>query len=78
MKVLRPVIHDAGALIAAERNHAAFWRAHRSCLTAGGPPPAPAPVLAQAWRDGARQAQSARILNGCEVAGRRAEVAPLR
>ncbi|MCX4424325.1 hypothetical protein ACIQWL_15735 [Streptomyces mirabilis] len=72
------MIHDAGALIAAERNHAAFWRAHRSCLTAGGPPPAPAPVVAQAWRDGARQAQSARILNGCEVAGRRAEVAPLR
>ncbi|MFE2962464.1 hypothetical protein ACFXKC_02025 [Streptomyces sp. NPDC059340] len=36
-------------------------------LIAGGLPLAPAPVEAQAWRDGARQAQSARILNGCEV-----------
>jgi hypothetical protein len=67
VNVLRPVVYDAGALIAAERNHAAFWRAHRSYLTAGGLPLAPAPVVAQAWRDGARQAQLARILNGCEV-----------
>lgn len=67
MSALRPALYDAGALIAAERNHTAFWRAHRSYLIAGGVPLAPAPVVAQVWRDGARQAQLARLLNGCEV-----------
>lgn len=67
MSMLRPVVYDAGALIAAERNHPAFWRAHRSYLTAGGVPVTPAPVVAQVWRDGARQAQLARLLKGCDV-----------
>ncbi|MGN5378617.1 hypothetical protein BIV25_03510 [Streptomyces sp. MUSC 14] len=68
MSVLRPTVYDAGALIAAEKNHAAFWRAHRSYLIAGGIPVVPAPVVAQVWRDGARQTQLARMLNGCDVA----------
>ncbi|GAA3370787.1 hypothetical protein GCM10020367_18810 [Streptomyces sannanensis] len=68
MSALRPVVYDAGALIVAERNHLAFWRAHRSYLTAGGVPVTPAPVVAQVWRDGARQAQLARLLKGCDVA----------
>lgn len=67
MSVLRPVVYDAGALIAAERSQAAFWRGHRSYLTAGGVPLVPSPVVAQAWRDGARQAQLAHLLKGCEV-----------
>ncbi|NGO47269.1 twitching motility protein PilT [Streptomyces sp. YC419] len=60
-------MYDAGALIAAERNHAAFWRAHRSYLLAGGVPLAQAPVVARVWRDGTRQAQLARMLSGCDV-----------
>jgi hypothetical protein len=68
MSALRPFVYDAGALIAAERNRAAFWRAHRSYLLAGGVPVVPAAVVAQVWRDGARQAQLARMLSGCDVA----------
>jgi len=67
MSALRPTVYDVGALIAAEWNHVVFWRAHRSYLLAGGVPLAPAPVVAQAWRDGTRQAQLARMLNGCDV-----------
>ncbi|MEW2120175.1 twitching motility protein PilT [Streptomyces sp. NPDC005474] len=67
MSTLRPFVYDAGALIAAERDQVAFWRAHRSYLTAGGVPVVPAPVVSQAWRDGARQAQLARLLHGCHV-----------
>ena len=67
MSALKPFVYDAGALIAAERNQVAFWRAHRSYLIAGGVPLVPAPVLAQAWRDGARQVQMARLVNGCDV-----------
>ncbi|MEU9962027.1 PIN domain-containing protein [Streptomyces sp. NPDC050982] len=67
MSALKPFLYDAGALIAAERSHVAFWRAHRSYLAAGGVPLVPAPVVAQAWRDGARQAQLARLLGGCDV-----------
>lgn len=67
MSILKSVVYDAGALIAAERNDPTFWRAHRSYLIAGGVPLAPAPVVAQVWRDGTRQAQVARVLNGCDV-----------
>lgn len=67
MSTLKPFLYDAGALIAAERDHVAFWRAHRSYLIAGGVPLVPAPVVAQAWRNGARQVQLARLLGGCDV-----------
>ncbi|MFJ8665419.1 PIN domain-containing protein [Streptomyces sp. NPDC093600] len=62
------MVYDAGALIAAEQNRTTFWRAHRSYLTAGGVPVVPAPVVAQVWRNGGRQAMVARVLNGCAIA----------
>jgi hypothetical protein len=68
MTVLRPVVYDAGMLIAAERSQTKVWRAHRAYLTAGGVPQVPAPVVAQVWRDGARQARLAQLLKGCDVA----------
>ncbi|ATL27635.1 PIN domain-containing protein [Streptomyces formicae] len=67
MSTLKPFVYDAGALIAAERNQVAFWRTHRSYLTAGGMPLVPASVVSQAWRDGARQTQIACLLSGCDV-----------
>lgn len=67
MGTLRPVVYDAGILIAAERADARAWRAHRSYLTAGGVPQVPATVVAQVWRGGARQARLAQLLRGCDV-----------
>jgi hypothetical protein len=67
MSTLRPVVYDSGALIAAERSRIRMWRAHRSYLTAGGVPVVPAPVVAQVWRGGGRQASLARMLHGCDV-----------
>lgn len=67
MTALRPVVYDAGMLIAAERSQTKVWRAHRAYLTAGGVPQVPAPVVAQVWRDGARQARLAQVLKGCDV-----------
>ncbi|MFC8915697.1 type II toxin-antitoxin system VapC family toxin [Streptomyces sp. NPDC057116] len=67
MTTLRTMVYDAGALIAAERNQSAFWRMHRAYLTAGGVPVVPSPVVAQVWRNGARQAALARLLQGCDV-----------
>ncbi|GAA3360067.1 hypothetical protein GCM10017744_041240 [Streptomyces antimycoticus] len=68
MTALRPVVYDAGMLIAAERSRTKVWRAHRAYLTAGGVPQVPAAVVAQVWRDGARQARLAQLLKGCDVA----------
>ncbi|TKA09864.1 PIN domain-containing protein [Actinacidiphila oryziradicis] len=65
---MRPVVYDAGALIAAERGRVDIWRTHRSYLTAGGVPLVPAPVVAQVWRDGSRQARAAQLLKGCDIA----------
>lgn len=67
MTALRPVVYDAGMLIAAERSQTKVWRAHRAYLTAGGVPQVPAAVVAQVWRDGARQARLAHLLKGCDV-----------
>lgn len=70
------VTYDSGALLAAERNLPAVWRAHRMLLESGRMPVVPAPVLAEAWRGGGpRQANLARFLRGCRVEaldGRRA------
>ncbi|GAA2931359.1 hypothetical protein GCM10020221_28950 [Streptomyces thioluteus] len=68
MGALRAVVYDAGMLIAAERSQLKVWRTHRAYLTAGGVPQVPAPVVAQVWRDGARQARLAQLLKGCDVA----------
>ncbi|MEU8348447.1 twitching motility protein PilT [Streptomyces sp. NPDC048845] len=69
MSALRPVVYDAGMLIAADRSDVRAWRAHRAYLTAGGVPQVPAAVVAQVWRDGARQARLVQLLTGCEVSG---------
>jgi hypothetical protein len=61
------VTYDAGALIAADRGDRQMWLRHRALLKLGEVPTAPAPVVAQAWRGGARQAMLSRFLAGCTV-----------
>lgn len=56
--------YDAGALVAAERNHRSLWALHRRALERGVRPTVPAGVLGQAWRGGP-QAELSRLLNGC-------------
>jgi hypothetical protein len=63
---LRPVVYDAGILIAADRNDRSIWAEHRVYLEAGLVPLVPAPVVAQASRS-PKQAQLRRVLRGCEV-----------
>jgi predicted nucleic acid-binding protein len=59
------VTYDTGALIAAERNERRMWVRHWALLEAGAAITVPAPVIAQAWRGGARHALLARLLAGC-------------
>jgi hypothetical protein len=61
------VTYDAGALVAADRGERRMWARHRALLALRVVPVAPAPVVAQAWRGGSRQARLARLLSGCEV-----------
>jgi len=63
---MRPVVYDAGVLIAADRSERHVWAEHRIRLEAGLVPLVPAPVLAQASRS-PRQAQMRRLLRGCEI-----------
>jgi predicted nucleic acid-binding protein len=63
---MRPVVYDAGPLIAAERNDRRFWAEHRARLELGILPGVPAPIVAQVSRS-AKQAQLRRLLRGCEV-----------
>jgi predicted nucleic acid-binding protein len=63
---MNPVVYDAGALVAAERNDRRLWADHRVRLEAGVVPVVPAPVVAQVSRS-PRQAQLRRLLRGCEV-----------
>jgi predicted nucleic acid-binding protein len=44
-----------------------MWARHRALLSLRQVPTVPAPVLAQAWRGGSRQALLARLLAGCDV-----------
>ncbi|MGH3547794.1 MAG: hypothetical protein ACRDQU_06695 [Pseudonocardiaceae bacterium] len=60
------LVYDTGALIAAEGGDATMWRIHRAALEAKAPPLVPAPVIAQAWRNGVKQALLARFLHGCD------------
>jgi hypothetical protein len=62
-----PLVYDAGALLAAERNDRKFLVMHKTALLAGRHVLVPAPVLAQAWRGGAGQAVLAKVLKGCDV-----------
>lgn len=61
------VTYDTGALIAAERNDRRMWALHVGFLAEEVVPVVPAPVLAEAWRGGPRQASLVRLLAGCEV-----------
>ena len=63
---MRPVVYDAGVLIAADRSERQAWADHRVRLEAGIVPLVPAPVVAQASRS-PKQAQMRRLLRGCEV-----------
>lgn len=61
------VTYDAGALIAAERGERGMWLRHEALLALRDVPTVPAPVVAQAWRGGPRQARLARLLGGCDI-----------
>jgi hypothetical protein len=63
---VKPVVYDAGVLIAADRGDRGVWAEHRVRLEAGYVPLVPAPVVAQASRS-PRQAQLRQLLRGCEV-----------
>jgi predicted nucleic acid-binding protein len=62
-----PLVYDAGALLAAEKNNRKFLVMHKTALLAGRYVFVPAPVLAQLWRGGAGQTVLARVLKGCAV-----------
>ncbi|MGH8906110.1 MAG: PIN domain-containing protein [Egibacteraceae bacterium] len=61
------VTYDTGALVAAERNDRRMWALHAGLLAEEAVPVVPAPVLAEAWRGGARQASLSRLLVMCDV-----------
>jgi hypothetical protein len=53
------VTYDTGELVAAERDNRQVWALHAGYLTEEVIPTVPAPVLAEAWRGGSRQASLA-------------------
>lgn len=61
------VTYDSGALIAGERNDRRMWALHVGFIAEEVVPVVPAPVVAEAWRGGGRQASLARMLAGCAV-----------
>lgn len=61
------VTYDTGALLAAERNDRRTWALHAGFLAEEVAPTVPAPVLAEAWRGGARQASLSRLLALCTI-----------
>lgn len=61
------VTYDTGALIAADRNDRAMWALHAGFLAEEVAPTVPAPVVAEAWRGGSRQANLARFLALCVI-----------
>ena len=61
------ITYDSGALIAADRAERRVWARHRALLALREVPTVPAPVVAQSWRGGGRQALLARLLAGCDV-----------
>lgn len=61
------VTYDSGALVAAERNDRAMWALHAGFLAEEIVPTVPAPVLAEAWRGGGRQASLSRLLALCAI-----------
>ena len=61
------VTYDTGALVAADHNDRRMWALHAGFLAEEISPSVPAPVLAEAWRDGSRQASLARFMALCTV-----------
>lgn len=61
------VTYDTGALVAGERNDRKMWALHAGFLAEEVAPVVPTPVLAEAWRGGARQASLSRLLAMCNV-----------
>ena len=61
------VTYDTGALVAADHNDRRMWALHAGFLAEEVSPTVPAPVLAEAWRGGSRQASLARFLVLCSV-----------
>jgi predicted nucleic acid-binding protein len=61
------VTYDTGALVAAERNNRRMWALHAGFLAEEVAPVVPAPVLAEAWRGGSRQASLSRLLAMCDI-----------
>src|SRR5438309_11544367 len=61
------VTYETGALVAAERSDRRVWALHAGFLAEEVVPVVPAPVLAEAWRGGSRQANLSRLLAMCEV-----------
>ena len=61
------VTYDTGALVAAERNNRRMWALHAGYLAEEVIPAVPAPVLAEAWRGGSRQASLVRFLRMCDI-----------
>ena len=60
------LLYDAGALVAADRNHREVWTEHLALLQAGGSPRTTAAVVAQVSRN-PRQANLRRFLGGCDI-----------
>ncbi|MDA8286339.1 MAG: twitching motility protein PilT [Actinomycetota bacterium] len=61
------VTYDTGALIAGDRNDRRMWALHVGFIAEEVVPSVPAPVVAEAWRGGPRQASLARLLAGCDI-----------
>lgn len=64
---MRGLTFDAGALIAFEKGNRVVRASIRDALAEGVEITIPAGVLAQVWRDGARQASLARLLAGANI-----------
>lgn len=60
------IVLDAGVLIALDRNDRQMWAVLRVAADEGTPVYVPAGVIAQAWRDGTRQALLSRALRHCD------------
>ena len=61
------VTYDTGALVALDRNERWMWLRHSALTEQDVIPTVPAPVLAEAWRGGPRQARLANALAFCRI-----------
>ena len=70
------ITYDTGALVGAEKGDRLVWAIHAELLEDEIVPTIPSPVLAEAWRGGARQARLSRLLASCVVEPLTEEEAP--